>query len=147
MVNRRERRPKVTSCKFSMQDPIKSISMCERIRKLVRAFKNQIEETKSRSTNLKIKSPTNGTKRRHVRQIWNHKDRLTLECLKGLDTFGNCQRPVFSLGAYHYMHKITNLWKFELNWSSKLRGNNGRKNTLVKRSCVLSDARFRDLKV
>ena len=29
------------------------------------------------------------------------------------------------------MHKITNLWKFELNWSSKLRENDGRKNTLV----------------
>ena len=29
-----------------MQDPIKSISMCERIRKLVRAFKNQSEENK-----------------------------------------------------------------------------------------------------
>ena len=35
------------------------------------------------------------------------------------------------------MHKITNLWKFELNLSSKLRDNNERKNTLVKRSCVL----------
>ena len=29
------------------------------------------------------------------------------------------------------MLKITNLWKFELNWSSKLRENNERKNTLV----------------
>ena len=29
-----------------------------------------------------------------------------------------------------YMHKITNLWKFELNRSSKLRDNNERKNTL-----------------
>ena len=38
------------------------------------------------------------------------------------------------------MHKITNLWKFELNRSSKLRDNNERKNTLVTQSCVLSDA-------
>ena len=29
------------------------------------------------------------------------------------------------------MHKITNLWKFGLNWSSKLQENNERKNTLV----------------
>ena len=29
--------------------------------------------------------------------------------LKTLDTFGNCQRPVFSLGVSQYMHKITNL--------------------------------------
>ena len=41
------------------------------------------------------------------------------------------------------MHQITNLWKFELNWSSKLRDNNGRRNTLVTRNCVLSDAWFR----
>ena len=63
-----------------------------------------------------------------------------------LDTIGNCQRPVFSLGVSQHMHKITNLWKFELNWSSKLRDINERKkNTLVTRSCVLSDAWFRDL--
>ena len=36
-------------------------------------------------------------------------------------------RPVFSLAVSQHMHKITNLWKFELNWSSKLRDNNGRK--------------------
>ena len=29
--------------------------------------------------------------------------------LKALDTIGNCQRPVFSLGASQHMHKITNL--------------------------------------
>ena len=46
------------------------------------------------------------------------------------------------------IHKITNLWKFVLNWSSKLRDNNGRKNsTLLARSCVLSHAWFRDLKI
>ena len=35
---------------------------------------------------------------------------------------------------------IKNPGKFELNWSSKLRDNNESKNTLVTRSCVLSDA-------
>ena len=59
---------------------------------------------------------------------------------------GNCQRPVFSLGVSQHMHKITNLWTFELNWSSNLRDNNERKNTLVTRSCVLSDGWFQDLK-
>jgi hypothetical protein len=44
------------------------------------------------------------------------------------------------------MHKITNLWKFELNRSSKLRDNNERKNTLVTRSCVRLDGWFWDLK-
>ena len=42
------------------------------------------------------------------------------------------------------MHKTTNLWKFELSCSSKLRDN---KKKLVKWSCVLSDAWFRDLKI
>ena len=57
-----------------------------------------------------------------------------------------CQRLVFTFGVSQHMPKITNLWKFELNWSSKLRDNNERKNTLVTRSYVLSDAWFRDLK-
>ena len=43
------------------------------------------------------------------------------------DTIGNCQRPVFSLGVSQHMHKITNLWKFELDWSSELRDNYERK--------------------
>ena len=38
------------------------------------------------------------------------------------------------------MHKLTNLWKFWLNWSSKLQENNDRKNTIVAQICVLSDA-------
>ena len=29
--------------------------------------------------------------------------------LKVLDTFGNCQRPVFSLAVSLHMHKVTNL--------------------------------------
>ena len=44
------------------------------------------------------------------------------------------------------MHKITNLWKFELNWLSKLQDSNGRNNIFVTQSCALSDAWFRDLK-
>ena len=67
--------------------------------------------------------------------------------LKTVDTIGNCQRPVFSLGISQRMHKITNLLKFELNRSSMLRDNNERKNTLVTLSCALSDAWFRDLKL
>ena len=67
---------------------------------------------------------------------------------KALDTFGYCQRPVFSLGISQYKHKITNLWKFKLNWLSKLRDNNERrKKTLVTWSCALSDAWFPDLKI
>ena len=69
-----------------------------------------------------------------------------VQWLKTLDTIGNCQRPVFSLGVSQHMQKITNLWKFELNCSSKLWDNNKRKNTLVTWSCVLSDPCFRDLK-
>ena len=51
--------------------------------------------------------------------------------LKGRYTIGKCQRPVFSLGVSQHKHKITSLWKFELNWSSKLRENDKRKNTPV----------------
>ena len=29
--------------------------------------------------------------------------------LRALNTFGNCQRPVFSLGVSHHKHKITSL--------------------------------------
>ena len=47
--------------------------------------------------------------------------------LKTLDTIGNCQRLVFTVGGSQHMHQITNLWKFELNRSSKLQDNNERK--------------------
>ena len=67
-----------------------------------------------------------------------HESRFFVK-LKTLDTIGNCQRSVFSLGVSQHMHKTTNLDKFELNWSSKL-GDNERKNALVTRSCALSDA-------
>ena len=52
---------------------------------------------------------------------------LSFSSLEAVDTIGNCLRPVFSLGVSQNMHKITDLWKFELNWSSKLRDNNKRK--------------------
>ena len=44
----------------------------------------------------------------------------------------NCQRLVFTVGVSQRMHKITKLWKFELNRAWKLRDINERKNTLVK---------------
>ena len=65
--------------------------------------------------------------------------------LKAVDTIGNCQRLAFTVGVSQHMHKITNLWKFYLNRSSKLRDNNERKITLVTRSCVRLDGWFRDL--
>ena len=46
-------------------------------------------------------------------------DRYNSTYLKTLDTFGNCQRRVFSLGVSQHVHKITDRWKFELNLSSK----------------------------
>ena len=66
--------------------------------------------------------------------------------VKTLDTIGNCQRSVFSLGVSQHMHTITTLWELELKRFSKWRDENGRKNTFVTPSCVLSDAWFRDLK-
>ena len=51
--------------------------------------------------------------------------------LKAVDTIGNCQRLAFTVGVSQHMHKITHLWKFELNRSSNLRDNNEEKNTLV----------------
>ena len=53
--------------------------------------------------------------------------------LKTLDTIGNCQRSVFSLCVSQHMHKISNLWT-GLNWSSKLRENKGRNNTIAAQS-------------
>ena len=66
--------------------------------------------------------------------------------LKAVDTISNCQRLAFTVGVSQHMHKITNLWKFELNRSSNLQDNNGRKNTVVTRSYVRLDGWFRDLK-
>ena len=47
------------------------------------------------------------------------------DSLKALYTFGYYQRPVFFTSQH--MHTITNLWKCELNWSSKLRDSNDKK--------------------
>ena len=60
-------------------------------------------------------------------------------CLKTRDTIGNCFKKTSLLTQCISTHKITNLWKFELNI--------GRRSchALVTRSCVLSDAWFRDL--
>ena len=46
-----------------------------------------------------------------------------------MDTFGNCQRPVFPLGVSKHA------WKFGHNWSSKLQQNNIKE----KHPWVLSD--------
>ena len=47
--------------------------------------------------------------------------------LQAVDTIGNCQRLAFTVGVSQHMNKTTNLWKIELNRSSKLRDNNERK--------------------
>ena len=47
------------------------------------------------------------------------------------DTFGNCQKPDSPFGLPQHMHKIENLWKFGLNWSSKFQKNSERKKTLL----------------
>ena len=47
--------------------------------------------------------------------------------LKAVDTIGDCQRLAFTVGVSQHMHKITNLWKFELNRSSNIRDNNERR--------------------
>ena len=64
---------------------------------------------------------------------------------KNLHTYGNCQIPVFS--HLVNLNICTKLCLFELNWSSILRNNNGGRITLVTRSCMLSDAWSRDLKI
>ncbi len=51
--------------------------------------------------------------------------------LKAGYTFGNCQRPVSSLGVSQQIHQITNLWKFGLNWSSKLQEKKNHPNSLL----------------
>ena len=62
--------------------------------------------------------------------------------LKTVDTINNFQRPVFPLGVPHSIHKVTNMRKFELNQSSKLRDNNeGKKHpchTLCAFRCLIS---------
>ena len=66
---------------------------------------------------------------------------------KDMDTIGNRQTLVCTVGVSQHMHKILNMWKFELDRLSKLRDINERKKyscrTMVTRSYVLSDALFR----
>ena len=40
---------------------------------------------------------------------------MALARLKTLDTIGNCERLVFTVGVSQHMHTVTNLWKYELN--------------------------------
>ena len=47
-----------------------------------------------------------------------------------------CQRLAFTVGVSQHLHKITNLWKFELNRTSKLRDNNERKNPCHTKLCT-----------
>ena len=56
--------------------------------------------------------------------------------LKTLDIIGYCRRPVFWLGLFQHMHKITNLWNIELNWSTKLQYNSERKKTPLSHKVV-----------
>ena len=56
--------------------------------------------------------------------------------LKALDTIGNCQRRVSSLGVTQHMHKITNLWTFEFNIGRQ--SCQIKKHRLVTRICALS---------
>ena len=63
--------------------------------------------------------------------------------LKALDTFGTCvvvKDQSSHCGVFEHMYTITNLWKFGLDWSSKLPENNRKKTLLHILICVLSDA-------
>ena len=62
--------------------------------------------------------------------------------LKALDNNGKCQKPVFPLGVSQHMHEITNLWKFELNWSSKLRESMEEKTPLSHKFCAFRRTEF-----
>ena len=62
--------------------------------------------------------------------IFIHIQNMNFVLLKTVDTIDNCQRSVFSFSVSQHMHKITNLWKFELNRSLKVRDNNERKTPL-----------------
>ena len=46
-----------------------------------------------------------GKQGKHCDNDWKRR----LDALKALDTFGNCQRPLFSLGVSQHMYKITDL--------------------------------------
>jgi len=67
--------------------------------------------------------------RERDRVRWRRGKKITwfLCWLRAVDTIGNCQRLAFTVGLSQHIHKITNLWKFELNRSSNLRDMNERK--------------------
>ena len=71
-----------------------------------------------------------------VFMAWKYFPELSLGLLKPVDTIGKCQIPVFSLGVPQHMHKITNQWKFELDWSSELRDNYERKTHCHMKLCA-----------
>ena len=53
---------------------------------------------------------------------------------EALNTFGNCQRPVFSLGVNQHVYKLpVEIWT---QWSSELRANNGRKTPFSHKLCA-----------
>ena len=60
------------------------------------------------------------------------------EYIQTFRKIGNC-RLAFTVGVSQHMHRITNLWKFELSRSSNLRDNNERK----KHSCHTKLCAFR----
>ena len=74
-----------------------------------------------------------------------HNQHLTQKKFSSLNNFicCSCQRPVFSLGVSQHkkinMHKQKNMWKFELNWSSKFRDIIMKENKIIifTRRCVL----------
>ena len=61
----------------------------------------------------------------YVSKVWCHNAyhySITRQLiLKAVDTIGNCQRIAFTVGVSKHMHKITNLWKFELKYWFKFR--------------------------
>ena len=62
---------------------------------------------------------------------------------KTLCTFGNCQRPVFSLGVSQHLNKTTNMCKFELNLLSMMKENKERTNTIVAQCFQTPEKRFK----
>ena len=62
-----------------------------------------------------------------------------LWCFKGTSTghVGNCQKLVFALGVSLLIQQITSLWKFGLNWLSKLQENSERKNRVAQNVCAI----------
>ena len=53
--------------------------------------------------------------------------RSTFFSLKTVYAIGNFQRPDLLPTVYEHIHKVTNLWKFELDWSSETRSKKKKK--------------------